>query len=382
MAVATREIRVLHSLDSLAPGGLENGVVNVARRLHGRGFDVHAGCLRFRGDFAERMPDPSKVVVLGKGAGFSPMAVVRLWRLIRSVGADVIHSHNLGTLIYASLATLGGRTVPIVHGEHGQLQPQDLGAKRMSQRRRFFRHCQTVHVVSSSVKDNLASLGLDEGGRILVTPNGVDCDRFCPPESKAGAKESLNFGAEDLVVGIVGRLVALKRHELLFGALERLGDRFRQLKILVVGDGGADREHLIQVMKDHPMASRIIWTGHQDDLQPWYQAMDLLAAPSEIEGLSNAVLEGMATGLPVMAHVACGNAEVIDDGRSGYLRDIATSEGLAEDMARVFDDRALMTACGAKARESVQRDYSMEAMEASYRKLYWNAYRTQAEDQF
>ena len=178
---------------------------------------------------------------------------------------------------------------------------------------------------------------------------------------------------DDIVVGIVGRLVALKRHELLFGALELLSGRFPRLKVLVVGDGGADRERLIDLMKNHRCADRIVWAGHQNDLVPWYQAMDLLAAPSEIEGLSNAVLEGMAAGLPVIAHVACGNAEVIRDGVSGYLRNIQTSSGLAQDSERVLGDRDQLSRCGNAARGTVEKDYSMEAMERAYHRMYRRA---------
>ncbi|HEY1081459.1 MAG TPA: hypothetical protein VGE29_04310, partial [Prosthecobacter sp.] len=75
---AESSVCVMHVLDSLAPGGLENGVVNVARRLNGNGFDIHSACLRFRGDFAERMPEPAKVVVMGKTEGFSLKAVKAL----------------------------------------------------------------------------------------------------------------------------------------------------------------------------------------------------------------------------------------------------------------------------------------------------------------
>ena len=363
-------IKVLHVLDSLAPGGLENGVVNVASRLQGRGFDLHAACLRFRGDFAERMPRPEQVVVLGKTGGFSPRAVLALRRHIRATGAEVIHSHNLGTLIYAVLATLGGRTHPIVHGEHGQLQPQDLTPKRLAQRRWFFQCCRRIHVVSGSMREHLHDLGLDPQARVLVTPNGVDSDRFQPAPDRDRAKEAIGLAAGDVVVGIVGRLVALKRHEMLFDAFAALAAALPRLRLLVVGDGGADRERLIQAMRAHPQAGRILWAGHQNRLAPYYQAMDLLAAPSEIEGLSNAVLEAMACGVPVLAHAACGNAEVIRDGDNGYLAQIDDAGTLAGCLQRVLGDPAALAAAGAAARASVLARYSMEAMVDGYRQMY------------
>lgn len=367
-----KRLRVLHVLDSLAPGGLENGVVNVARRLHGDGFDIQAACLRFRGDFAVRMPEPDKVVVMGKTSGFSLKAVRALRAHMKTTGAHLLHSHNLGTLIYAALATLGGRTLPIVHGEHGQVQKQDLTPKRRWQRRILFSLCRHVHVVSGSVRDNLQSLGLDPERRIIVTPNGVDSERFAPAE----ARQALGFASDDQIVGIVGRLVALKRHRMLFDALTQLADEFPRLHLLVVGDGGAEREQLIATMQKHPLAARIHWVGHQDDLPPYYRVLDLLAAPSEIEGLSNAVLEAMATAVPVLAHSACGNAEVIDDGQNGYLSQLNTAQDLAAALRIALSSPEELRRRGAAARSTVLQRYSMEAMAESYSDLYRTAVST------
>lgn len=372
---ADRPLRVLHVLDSLAPGGLENGVVNTARRLHGQGFDIQAACLRFRGDFAERMPEPDKVVVLGKTAGFSLAAVRRLRAHLLATGADLLHSHNLGTLIYAVAATFGGRTIPIVHGEHGQLQPQDLTPKRLLQRRLLFRLCRRIHTVSTGLRDHLRDHGLDPASRILATPNGVDSLRFRPAADAGAAKAALGFQPDDLVVGIVGRLVALKRHRLLFEALEKLATVLPTLRLLVVGDGGAERDELVAAMRAHPQADRIVWAGHRNDLENCYQAMDLLAAPSEIEGLSNAVLEAMACAVPVLAHQACGNAEVIDRHRSGYLADLRDAAGLATELQAALRDSDELRRRGAAARQVVLERYSMEAMEACYRELYRGAVR-------
>lgn len=369
-AEAEQCLTVLHVLDSLAPGGLENGVVNVARRLHGDGFDIHAACLRFRGDFAEKMPEPEKVMVLGKTQGFSFSAVRALRSYMRHIHADLLHSHNLGTLIYAVVATLGGRVLPIVHGEHGQLQKQDLSPKRRLQRRLLFGLCRQVHVVSTSVKENLRDLGLDPAGRVIVTPNGVDSVKHCPASDVAAAKVALGFAPDDLVVGIVGRLVALKRHHLLFEALSQLAEEIPSLRVLVVGDGGADREQIIHEMQTHPHARRILWAGHQNHLPPYYQAMDLLASTSEIEGLSNAVLEAMACAVPVLAHSACGNAEVIRQGENGYLDDLRDAATLTTALRSALADGDTLRRRGAAARQTVLADWSMDAMARIYRQLY------------
>ncbi len=363
----------MHVLDSLAPGGLENGVVNVARRLHGRGFDMRAACLRFRGDFAERMPGPAKVFVAGKKSGFTPGAAWRLRRHLIETRTDVIHTHNLGTLVYAALATFGGRLRPIVHGEHGQIQKQELNTKRLWQRRFFFRCCKRLHVVSSSVRENLAALGLAPRESIAVITNGVECDRYQPPADKAAAREAIGLSAADQVIGIVGRLVALKRHKMLFEAFAMIAGEIPQARLLVVGDGGDDREDILAAMRANPFAPRIVWAGHQNNLRSYYQAMDLLAAPSEIEGLSNVVLEAMASGVPVLAHSACGNAEVIDNEANGLLREMNDPQSLARELSSALRLPERLAGLGREARLRAQQSFSMESMVAGYAELYRSA---------
>jgi glycosyltransferase involved in cell wall biosynthesis len=373
MNPAGDSIRVLHVVDSLAPGGLENGIVNVARRLHGDGFEIGVACLRFRGDFAERMPDPARVVVMGKTDGFSREAVRALRRHLRESRAHVVHTHNLGTLIYGALATHGGRTHPIIHGEHGQLQRDELSAKRILQYRLLYPLCHRVHAVSAGVRDQLRGLGLDRRGKILVTLNGVDCERFRPAAEPGPSKEAIGLPGNALVVGIVGRLVALKRHRLLFEAFARLAPEFPDLHLLVVGDGGADRESIIGEMRRHPRADRLHWAGHRDDLERYYPAMDLLAAPSEIEGLSNAVLEAMACAVPVLGHRACGNSEVIRHGEDGFLEEIRDADSLVSILRSLLSDRDRVRRCGTAARETVAARFSMDSMARDYRNLYLRA---------
>jgi glycosyltransferase involved in cell wall biosynthesis len=371
----TQTVRVLHVVDSLAPGGMENGVVNISQRLQGNGFDFHVACLRHKGDFSKRMAKPEQVVVMGKTSGFSLQTVLNLSRHIRAIQPDLVHSHNLGALIYAALATFGGIKPPVVHGEHGQLGASDTASKRLWQRRILFAFCRRVHVVSAGLRDHLHQWGLRSWHPIVATTNGVDTTRFAPEGEgeRDRTRKELGFDGTDQVVGIVGRLVAVKRHHMLLEAFTELADEFPRLHLLVVGDGGDGREGVITAMREHPLAARVHWVGHQDNLPRFYQAMDLLTAPSELEGLSNAVLEAMATGLPVLGHVACGNAELIQHGQNGLLSPLNSPRELAAAMRAALNDHSTLRKLGQAARESVLRDYSMEAMVSGYRRLYRSA---------
>jgi len=145
-------VKILHVVNSLEAGGMENGIVNVARTLEPRGFEIHVACLSGRGAFASRLPAPERVVVLGKGRGFSPGAVWRLTRHLSVLRPDIVHSHNLGALIYSALATLGGRRGILIQGEHSQLTAEERRPYRLHQRRWLYRGCRAIHTVSTSMR--------------------------------------------------------------------------------------------------------------------------------------------------------------------------------------------------------------------------------------
>lgn len=361
-------LRILHVLDSLRPGGTENGVVNVAQRLL-PAVDTHVACLRSSGDFAARLPAPNQVYVLGKGTGFTPSTVAALFQTVRHLRPDVIHTHNLGPLIYAALATVGGTVTPILHGEHGQIQRQERNARRRWQRRLLYRCCRGVHTVSKSMISALETEGLPVRGMVSVT-NGVDAARYCPPESKTAVRSALGLPERGVFIGIVGRFVALKRHLLLLRAFDRVAAETQGLRLVVLGDGGDDQESVRAAIESHPRRSQIDWPGMQSHTVPWYQAMDLLVAPSLIEGLSNAVLEAMACGVPVLAHAACGNSEVIIHETNGFCDDIQSEEDLVASLRQRLSRPEDLQAVGNEAREHVLRHFSLDSMALGYQRLY------------
>ena len=136
---------------------MENGLVNVARRLDPNEFQVYVTCLERGGEFAERLPEPDNVPVLEKPPGFSPRTVLRLAKEISRVQPALIHSHNLGPLIYSSFATGMGIRRPILHGEHGLPAAQHT-KKSMRQRKFFYGCCKKVQAVRMDCVRNSSTM--------------------------------------------------------------------------------------------------------------------------------------------------------------------------------------------------------------------------------
>ena len=361
-------MKVLHVVDSLEPGGMENGVVNMARALEPRGFEMHVACLTRRGAFADRLPHPERVTVLGKAGGFSPRAMLRLATEISHLRPAVIHSHNLGPLIYASLASIGGRRGALLHGEHSLLTPDELTARRLRQRRWLYRTCRAVHTVAQPMQAELLALGFP-AEKIHVIKNGVDTAHFTPGDRRA-ARRTLSLPEDALLLGIVGRFGPFKRHAVLLDAFAEIAARFPTAHLVVAGTGGSEETATRTRVRASPHAARIHWLGFQPDPRACYQALDLLVLPSVNEGLSNAALEAMSTGVPVLANAGGGHEQFITSGEDGRIADLSTPTAIATQLATLLALPERLVDFGHNARTKVLREFSLDAMAGAYTRLY------------
>lgn len=360
-------IRVCHVVLSLDPGGMEKVLANVARALAPRGFEFHVCCLERTGSISGLLPDPGNVVVLGKPPGFSPAAVVRLARTLWRVRPDIVHTHNLGPLIYGSLASGGGRFWHVLHGEHGQLVDSDLAPRRLRLRKKLYRACRKVHTVSLGLLEQLVQVGMPER-KLVAVVNGTDTDVFCPADREARRRE-LGLPDTGPLLGIVGRLSRNKRHDLLVRALPLLPSGPCCPHLLIVGDG-PERDALGQLCRDLRVVDRVHFAGYRDSPVHWYQAMDLFVLPSRQEGLCNAVLEAMACGVPVLGHSACGNTEVIDHGVDSWVLPLDSPEQLAEQVGAALADADALRQVGSRAREKIISKFSFERTVDGYERVY------------
>lgn len=369
MATA-RRIRLLQIVDSLYAGGMENIMVQVLNRLDPERFDATVCCLSRAGPFAERLPKSVRCVVLGKAPGFQWQTVRDLKGLMRD-GFDVVHTHHLGGLIYASLAKPWPRGPRLVHSEHILLEGWELAPKRVWQRRLLYRRASCVFTVSTQQLQQLQSHGLRH--RTMFTlHNGVDSQRFHPPsQTKPEIRRALGLDPNAFWIGKVARFATMKRHLDLVEAFELAAVNVPSMRLLLVGDGGSEKEKVLDRIAASPARDRIHWAGMQQDPVPWYQAMDALVIASATEGLPNAALEAMACGLPVLSNDVCGIREIATPDEQAWIQDLSTIPRLATGLEwlvrRPSEDLMRM---GMAAREHMQRSFSLDAMIAKYERLY------------
>lgn len=371
----SRKVQILHIVTSLEPGGLENGVVNLANLLDPSRFQTSIVCLERVGEFAQRLNDRATLTCLHKSAGFRTSAVAALANIISENRPDIIHTHNLGPLIYGTLANLiSGNTATILQGEHAQLRPDEKTLKRRLIRKLGYRRCKMIHTVSNGLREDLIATGLP-GEKIQTILNGVDCTRFIPVDKTTREQLRTQHGlpADSVVIGIVGRFGAFKRHSRLVEAFEKLAKKHLNLRLLIVGDDGPEKERVLHQIATSPYHERIVWSGFQQQPADFYRMMDLLVVPSDNEGLSNAILEAMACGIACVTHPACGANEVIIDKHNGILHPMDDANQLASVIQDTISDPQRLRVMGIQARRAAEEQFSIAAMLSGYSDFYEQA---------
>jgi sugar transferase (PEP-CTERM/EpsH1 system associated) len=358
-------------------GGLENGVANVVNGLSAGDYRHAVIALTEVTSFRKRLCDGVSVYALGKRPGKDPGAYVRLFRLLRELEPAVVHSRNLGTLDCALVAFLAG--VPVrVHGEHGW-DVHDPEGKRWKYRmlRRSVSHL--VHrfvTVSDEIRQWLVGVVGLPAGKITRICNGVDTTKFCPRDAAAAPRSSLPAAMRvegAVVIGTVTRFAAIKDPLNLVDAFIRLRaatpEIAASLRLVMIGDGELRADALARL--EAAGAADAAWLpGTRDDVPGLLGDMDVFVLGSLREGISNTVLEAMASGVPVIATATGGNGELIESGQTGELVPVGDADALANAIRRYAADRELRARHGKRARERAVAQFSLDGMVDNYRRLY------------
>ncbi len=369
---------VCHVIHALRMGGLENGLVNLINRMPAERYRHAVICLSSHDRFAERIARADvEVFALHKREGKDPLTYWRLWRLLRRLRPAIVHTRNLGTVDAHLPAWLAGVRARI-HGEHGRDIGDLEGANRRHRRiRRLMRPFIHRYVpLSRDLEDYLRDAVGVAPARITRIVNGVDVGRF-HPAGDGTARDALlaecGWPADSVVIGWVGRMEPVKNVQGLVEAFARLDDsapdQAGRARLLLVGDGSrhatvaADVERL-------GLGDRVRLTGARDDVPGLLRALDLFVLPSLAEGISNTILEAMASGVPVVATDVGGNAELIRPGETGEIVAAGDPAALAGGLATYLARPARLATDGRAARRRAVENHSIDAMVSAYADLY------------
>jgi len=359
-------------------GGLENGVVNVVNGLAGKPFRHVVIAMSETTEFADRLRDGVSVFAIGKKPGKDPAAYLRLYRLLRRLRPAVVHTRNFGTLDCSFIAFLA--RVPVrIHGEHGWdvYDPDGKNPRYQRLRRLLNPFVNRFVTVSGHLQRWLVEVVGIGGRKVTHICNGVDIERFRPRSYDDRSALPAAFASDgQVIVGTVTRFSPIKDPLNLVEAFVALSEQKesvrRDLRLVMIGDGellGAARQKLAAAG-----LAKVSWLpGSRDDVPELLRSMDIFVLGSLREGISNTILEAMATGLPVIASDTGGNVELVREGSNGVLVAPGNRAALAKAISDYVSDPERRLRHGRASRDRVVSRFSIERMVEEYRALYADA---------
>ena len=367
---------VVHVINRLALGGLENGLVNIINHMPPERYRHAIVCLRDFTDFRKRINRPDvPVMAMDKCDGQDFSLYKRLWRIFKDLQPAIVHTRNFGSLEYSVSALLAG--VPRrVHGEHGRDMDDLMG---MNWKYRFLR--QLIHpfidhyiAVSADLAQWLTQTIRVSPDHITSIYNGVDTDQFFPRQRGHPLVGPHGFATEKtILIGTVGRMEQVKGQMTLVRAFLDLicsvPEVKKRLRLALIGDGSMLKE--IKWIIETEGISHLVWTpGESSNIPEIMRSFDIFVLPSVGEGISNTILEAMATGLPVVATRVGGNPELVDDGETGRLVSPGDFSAMAQAIQGYLDNPEKMKRHGLAGLNKVRTSFSLKKMVAAYMDVY------------
>lgn len=367
--------RIVHLVYSFGLGGLENVIVQLINRLPAERYEHIVLSLTTIGESARRIERPDvRFIALEKPAGHAVPLYPRLFRLLRELNPDVLHSCNLAALEIVPIAWLAG--VPRrVHAEHGwDAHDPDGSNPRYRRLCRLYRPFVSHYIsVSQDLHDYLATAVRVPPEHRTLIPNGVDTARFAPVTTRPPPEGCPFEPGKHWLIGTVGRLQTVKNQPLLARAFVRLLEKYPscrdRVRLAIVGEGPLRGE--IETILRNAGALSLAWLpGGRQDVPDCLGSFDVFVLPSQAEGTSCTLQEAMACALPVVATAVGGTPNLVNNGVTGTLVPSDDVEALTDALWALYATPEQATSFGWAGRARAERDFGIDAMLACYRTLF------------
>ncbi len=340
MTACRSPLDVVLLLTSFDVGGTERQMVELATRLDQSRFRPHLACFHERGRLRDEIPARIPVRAFPLSGFATPRAIGQLAAFAgwcRSIGAAIVHTCDLyGNIFGLPGAALAG--VPVRIANRREILTGDKSRAQLTGQRLAYRAAHAVVANSMAARDQLVREGVP-AAKVRLIANGLDALRFTPVPARPAPRR----------IVMVANLRAEKGHDTLLRAAPRILARHPDASVTLVG-GGPRRDALETLTRALGIGDRVRFLGECRDVAPVLAEHDLFVLPSRSEAFPNALIEAMATGLPVVATAVGGIPEVVRPGVNGLLVPPDDDAALADAVLGLMDDPARAAALGRAAR--------------------------------
>ena len=369
-------VRLLEFVTSFQIGGTERQVLNLTNGLDPEQFELHMGCLDKVGPLLEEVTSRGIPVSEYKTKNLYNLgamnARLRFAHYLRRHEIEVVHSYGFYSNVFAIPAARLARSPVIIASIRDC--GETLTAAQNRVQRMFCRMADCILTNAEGVRTWLLNQGYP-AGKIQVIQNGIALSRAATGRPAGKLRRELGLAADTPLVAVLSRLNPMKGIEYFLEAAVTIGSRFPAVRFLIIGGanyngGGSYKMQIEKHAKDLGLESHVIFTGFRTDVHEILPEIDITVLPSLSEGLSNALLESMAAGVPTIATRVGGTPEAVEDGVTGLLVPPRDPGSLAQAMALLLENPELARRFGEAGRRRVIALFSIEKMVHQTESLY------------
>jgi len=342
-------------------GGSERQLAILAKSLSRERFQLHVGCIRRDGPFAQDFEDTPEFRLGGSLYGWQSLRTrLHLARHLRRNRVQIAHAFDFYTTLTLIPAARLAR-VPVVIGSFRQLgdllTPTQFRSQAIA-----FRWCDAVVCNSQAGADRLAADGMARN-KLVVIGNALLDEAF----AKVPAALAKCPGV--LRVGMVARMNArYKNHSGFLRIAVQIHQRFPDVEFVLAGDGPL-RHEIEQEAQSMGLGNHVLFIGDRRDVSAVLASMDVAVLTSDSEGLSNVILEAMAANVPVVAYDVGGNRELVNADRGGIVR-AGDEDGFSAAVGRLLAQPSLREELARNARSFAEEKFSLKRIQNDYEELY------------
>lgn len=344
-------------------GGAEKNLCEVVLHLNKNEFVPFV--LAFKGGYLTKFLATEKIAVRENGIRklFSAHTLLKAFDLlhfIRKEQIDVVVTYHHDADIFGSIVARLA-CVPVISSR------RDMGYQLKTVHvlfyRLFHRFFARFITVSGAVKNAIMRREGIISEKIITIHNGLRPELFYTDGAKNSLRTALGLKPGKIVIGMVASFRPIKGQEYLVMAVKRLVEECPDIQVVIVGYNDTEYFHQVFVqIKELGLQDYFIFTGSRTDVPELLALFDIFVISSLHEGFSNAIIEAMAAGKPVIAPDSGGNAEAVQHGKTGLLFKPCDSSSLAENLLKVLQNPGLRTAMGEKGKLAVDEEFRLEQM--------------------
>ncbi|MBZ2167690.1 glycosyltransferase [Marinobacter sp. F4216] len=362
--------RILHVTFNMGFGGTEQVIRQLVKNLDPNRFVCEIACIDGEiGAIGKEMEADNGIKIHSRqrGSGLDWKIILWLRKLIRNDHFDIVHCHQYSPYTYGWFAHWG-TGAKLIFTEHGRFHPDRYRKKARFINPLIARTTKSLVAISSATRDALVEYEYLPRHKIDVIYNGIAPLKVSVVRRETLSKE-LGLKTDEIVLGTVARLDAVKNQALILRATRALLDKGLKIRLLLVGDG-AERENLEALAKKLKLGPAVIFAGFQTEPADYLSLMDVFLLPSFTEGTSMTLLEAMSLGIPTVATRVGGTPEIVMDGYTGILVESGDLKGFITALQTLIDMPKKKREIAQQAKSRFNKCFSVQKMVEQYACLY------------